>query len=70
MDVERDGIDVADGEIVAGRIIFGIKVLRDHFGCSLHEALDAYSARYEVLRRDRPADFSTSHEEYWKNFYS
>ncbi|MEU9479515.1 hypothetical protein [Streptomyces sp. NPDC048191] len=61
---------VVDDAIVAGRIILGLKTLRDHLGCSLHEALDAYAARYEVLRRERPADFTKSHEEYWANFYS
>ncbi|MGW5429286.1 hypothetical protein ACWET9_19065 [Streptomyces sp. NPDC004059] len=61
---------VVDDAIVAGRIILGLKTLRDHLGCSLHEALDAYVARYEVLRRERPADFTKSHEEYWANFYS
>ncbi|MDG4863246.1 hypothetical protein P8605_34425 [Streptomyces sp. T-3] len=57
MDSERSGTDVADGEIVAGRIISGMKVLRGHLGCSLHEALDAYTARYAELRQQRPADF-------------
>ncbi|MFF4664655.1 hypothetical protein [Streptomyces sp. NPDC001282] len=64
------GAGVADDMIVAGRIILGLKALRDHLGCSLHEALDAYVARYEVLRRERPADFTKSHQEYWANFYS
>ncbi|WP_455354663.1 hypothetical protein [Streptomyces sp. SYSU K217416] len=70
MDSESSGIDIADDEIIAGRIIFGIKALRDHLDCSLHEALDVYVARYEVLRRDRPDSFLKSHEAYWSNFYS
>ncbi|WNM30539.1 hypothetical protein RKE30_09040 [Streptomyces sp. Li-HN-5-11] len=61
---------MADDMIVAGRIILGLKTLRDHLDCSLHEALDAYVARYEVLQRERPADFTKSHEEYWANFHS
>ncbi|MEU3839224.1 hypothetical protein AB0E88_04215 [Streptomyces sp. NPDC028635] len=61
---------VADDMIVAGRIILGLMELREHRECSLREALDAYVARYEVLRRERPADFTRSHEEYWANFYS
>ncbi|MGV9344438.1 hypothetical protein ACWDSD_06420 [Streptomyces spiralis] len=69
MGTKGDGIDVADGEIIAGRIILGIKALRDHLGCSLHEALDVYTTRYDQLRRERPADFSISHEDYWKSFY-
>ncbi|MFJ8546939.1 hypothetical protein ACIRFH_34190 [Streptomyces sp. NPDC093586] len=70
MDPEDGGTGVADDEIIAGRILLGVKALRDHLGCSLHEALDAYSTRYEQLRRERPADFSSSHEDYWKNFHS
>ncbi|MET8570372.1 hypothetical protein [Streptomyces sp. NPDC004783] len=70
MGPKDSGIGVADGEIIAGRILLGIKALRDHLGCSLHEALDAYTRRYEQLRRERPADFSSSHEDYWKNFYA
>ncbi|TWV30455.1 hypothetical protein FRZ03_37405 [Streptomyces misionensis] len=61
---------MADDAIVAGRIILGLKTLCDHLGCSLREALDAYVARYEQLRRERPADFAKSHEEYWANFHS
>lgn len=62
---------MADDMIVAGRIILGLKTLRDHLGCSLHEALDAYLARYEVLRQQRPTVFDTkSHDEYWANFCS
>ncbi len=61
---------MADDAIVAGQIILGLRTLRDHLGCSLHEALDVYVARYEVLRRERTADFTKSHEEYWANFYS
>ncbi|WP_067400284.1 hypothetical protein [Streptomyces sp. F-3] len=64
------GAEVADDAIVTGQIILGLKTLRDHFGCSLHEALNVYVARYEVLRRERPADFTRSHEEYWTNFCS
>ncbi|MER7169971.1 hypothetical protein [Streptomyces mesophilus] len=63
-------IGIADDEIVAGRILLGIKAIRDHLGCSLHEALDAYVSRYQALRLERPTDFSVSHEQYWANFYS
>ncbi|MFF4948987.1 hypothetical protein ACWC2K_12230 [Streptomyces chattanoogensis] len=65
-----DTVGIADDEIIAGRIILGIKTIRDHLGCSVHDALDAYVARYRVLRRERPDDFATGHEEYWANFYS
>ena len=63
-------VDVADEQILNNQIIRGIKVFRDHLGCSLHEALSAFIARYEVLRAERPADFVCAHDEYWTGFYS
>lgn len=43
-----------DHDIVEGRTIIAIKTIRDTLGCSIHEAVDIYAARYEELRRDRP----------------
>ncbi|MFD9222321.1 hypothetical protein ACFWDI_20440 [Streptomyces sp. NPDC060064] len=63
-------VDVADDQILAGKIILGHKTLMDHLGCSLHEAIRSYAARYEVLRVERPDDFVCSHDEYWVGFYS
>ncbi|WP_328678342.1 hypothetical protein OG905_28500 [Streptomyces sp. NBC_00322] len=63
-------VDVADDQILAKQIIRGLKTLREHLGCSLHEALDVFAARYEVLRVERPDDFACSHAEYWVGFYS
>jgi hypothetical protein len=61
---------LADNEIIEGRIIHGIKIFKEHLGCSLHEALGAFTARYDVLRCERPGDFSKDHATYWENFYS
>ncbi|MFE7332926.1 hypothetical protein ACFU8W_50665 [Streptomyces sp. NPDC057565] len=47
-------IDVADDQILAKQIIRGLMVIREQLGCSLHEALDIFAARYEVLRVERP----------------
>ncbi|MGI5139176.1 MULTISPECIES: hypothetical protein [unclassified Streptomyces] len=63
-------ISLADDQIFGNQILRGIKILRDHLGCSLHEALNAFVARYEVLRAERPEDFACGHEEYWVGFYS
>ncbi|MEU6847374.1 hypothetical protein ABZ930_36450 [Streptomyces sp. NPDC046716] len=63
-------VSLADDQILNNQIIGGIKILRDHLGCSLHEALDALVARYEVLREERPEAFVCGHDEYWTGFYS
>jgi hypothetical protein len=63
-------VDVADDQILAKQIIRGLKTIRDYLDCSLHEALDAFVARYDVLRVQRPDDFVHSHDEYWIGFYS
>lgn len=63
-------VSLADDQILSNQILRGIKILRDHLGCSLHEALDAFAARYEVLRVERPEAFACGHDEYWAGFYS
>ncbi|MFD5652054.1 hypothetical protein [Streptomyces sp. NPDC127039] len=63
-------VDVADEQIVSNQIILGIQMLRDHLNCSLHEALDVFAARYEVLRAERPGDFVCGRDEYGVGFYS
>ncbi|MFF1681623.1 hypothetical protein ACFVYG_36950 [Streptomyces sp. NPDC058256] len=63
-------VDVADDLILSKQIIRGLQALREHLCCSLHEALDVFAARYEVLRKERPDDFACSHDEYWVGFYS
>ncbi|YCK40817.1 hypothetical protein ACNF49_44205 [Actinomadura sp. ATCC 39365] len=59
-----------DDLVVQGQTIRGIKLIKDTFECSLHEALDLYVDRYRRLRQTRPDDFTESHHEYWKGFYS
>ncbi|MFC5220724.1 hypothetical protein [Streptomyces coerulescens] len=63
-------VSLVDDQILANQIIPGIKTLRDHLDCPLHEALKVFVARYEVLRAERPEDFACGHEEYWTGFYS
>ncbi|AXL89997.1 hypothetical protein C4J65_18175 [Streptomyces sp. CB09001] len=63
-------VDVADEQIISNQIIRGVKTLRDHLDCSVHEALDVFVARYEVLRAERPGDFVCGRDEYGAGFYS
>ncbi|MFD8233674.1 hypothetical protein ACFV20_17575 [Streptomyces sp. NPDC059696] len=63
-------VDIADEQILTQQILQGIRTLREHLDCSLHEALDAFVARYELLRAERPGEFTCGHEEYWVGFYS
>ncbi|MEU3982992.1 hypothetical protein AB0F77_23395 [Streptomyces sp. NPDC026672] len=67
---EGAAVDVADDQILSRQIILAIKTLRDHLGCSLHEAMDVFAARYEVLRTERPDDFACGHAEYGAGFRS
>jgi hypothetical protein len=59
-----------DRDIVNHRIIFAINAIREARACTLREALDIFAERYEVLRRDRPDDFTVSREDYGRGFYS
>ncbi|MER7955712.1 hypothetical protein [Streptomyces sp. NPDC096030] len=63
-------ITVADDDILARRILPGIKALREHLGCSLQDALIAFTDRYEILRLERPSEFSEAPDTYWDGFYS
>ncbi|MFJ8018138.1 hypothetical protein [Streptomyces sp. NPDC096339] len=63
-------VTVADGEILAGRILPGIKAIREHLGCPLKDALLAFHARYEELRQEQPGAFAKTPDEYWSGFYS
>ncbi|MER7338556.1 hypothetical protein ABT403_11910 [Streptomyces sp. NPDC000075] len=60
----------ADDDILAGRILPGIKALRAHLDCSLQEAFLAVHARYEALQLERPDAFDKPPSEYWTGFYS
>ncbi|MEU6716097.1 hypothetical protein ABZ897_31915 [Nonomuraea sp. NPDC046802] len=59
-----------DELVIQGQTIRGIKLIKDTFECTLHEALDFYVDRYRQLRQTRPDDFVKKHEEYWEGFYS
>ncbi|MFJ9148492.1 hypothetical protein ACIRP7_10510 [Streptomyces sp. NPDC102270] len=57
-----------DRDILDHRIIVAITAIRETRGCTIHEAIDVFAARYEELRRDRPDDFSVRPEEYGRGF--
>jgi hypothetical protein len=59
-----------DRDILDHRILFAIKAIRETLGCTIHDAIDVFAARYEELRRDRPNDFTVGPEEYGRGFYS
>ncbi|MEW1635059.1 hypothetical protein AB0469_13375 [Streptomyces sp. NPDC093801] len=61
---------IADADILAGRILPGIKALRAHLGCSLQEAFLTFYARYEALQLEQPDAFDKTPSEYWEGFYS
>lgn len=61
---------VIDEHILQHQIIRVLKAPRDEFGYSIHEAIDAFSSRYEQLRETRPHEFTVSREDYAKNVYT
>lgn len=65
-----DRLPAIDEDILRHRMLPALMTLRAEFGYSIPEAIDAFSERYEQLRKTRPQDFAVSREEYGKNFYS
>lgn len=59
-----------DEHILRHRILPALAALREDFGYSIPEAIDAFSKRYEQLRETRSQEFTVSREDYGNNFYS
>ena len=59
-----------DEHILHNRIFPALVALREEFGYSIPEAIDAFNERYEQLRETRPEEFTVSREDYGQNFYS
>ena len=59
-----------DDYILQNKKILFVKTFRDHTGCSIHEALDVLTGRYDVLRQEKPDVFMQDHDDYWRHFYS
>ncbi|MEU8843341.1 hypothetical protein AB0D97_30155 [Streptomyces roseus] len=49
-------LSFADEEILGGMTIKAIKLIRDHLGCSIHEALDILQSRSQQLLREHSND--------------
>lgn len=56
-----------DRRILDHRIVLPLKAIMDASGCTRHEAIGTFGARYGNLRRDRPDDFRVSREECGRN---
>jgi hypothetical protein len=61
---------VIDEHILQHRIVQALKALREEFGYSIHEAIGAFSNRYEQLWETRPQEFTVSREDHGKNVYT
>jgi len=62
--------DTLDSLIIANRKLEAMQLLRERFGLSIGEALEALTARYRELRTASPDQFTYSDAEYWEGFYS
>jgi hypothetical protein len=65
-----DRLAAIDEHILHHRMLPALVALREEFGYSIPEAIDAFSKRYEQLRETRPQEFTVSREDYGRNFYS
>ncbi len=69
-DLMTDRWAVIDEHILQRRIVQALKALREESGYSIHEAIHAFSNRYEQLREMRSQEFTISREDYGKNIYT
>ncbi len=65
--IDWDALDVL---VLSGQRVQFLARVCDAADVDLKEAMDALQRRYDLLRRSRPHDFTQTHEEYWKDFYS
>jgi len=69
-DDERMQWDALDPLVLSGAKLEFIVAVREATGIGLSEAQDLLHRRYDLLRRERPQDFTRSHDAYWADFYS
>ena len=55
--------------ILSCNILEALKKIRELCGVGLNEAKDIHWERYQQLRKERPGDFTCSHDEYWAEVY-
>ena len=65
-----DEFDQLDRLIIERQVLRAFVLIRELFGCSLHEAIEFFWARYEKLRQTRPDEFTVSPEEYERGIYT
>jgi hypothetical protein len=51
-------------------ILPAILAIRRFAGVGIKDAIDVHIERYRKLRTERPAEFSCSDEDYWRDVYS
>ena len=59
-----------DELIFANRKLELLQILRERHSCTLAEAIQVFTERYNVLRKGEPDRFIVSHGDYWAGFYS
>lgn len=69
-EISDDAWSVIDEALFAQHIIEAIRLVRAAGDCSLREAIDLVSARYNVLIAREPHRFVVGPNEYWAEFYS
>lgn len=58
-----------DACILACNILGALIRIRAACECSLNDAKSIHWERYQLLRRERAAEFACSHEQYWDGVY-
>jgi hypothetical protein len=64
--MQSGGWGEIDEMIVTRKILPAVHAIRDLSGCSLSQALELLSDRYDFLRGRRSQDFTTGPDEYWQ----
>jgi hypothetical protein len=68
--MQRDGWDEIDEMIVTQKILPALQAIRQLAGCSLPQAIDLFSDRYDLLRERRSDDFTVGPDEYARGVYT
>ena len=61
---------VIDEDVLHQRVVPALVALREEFGYSMSEAIEAFNQRYMQLRETRPQEFTVSREDYGQGVYT
>jgi hypothetical protein len=61
---------VIDEDVLHQRVVPALVALREEFGYSMSEAIEAFNHRYMQLRETRPQEFTVSREDYGQGVYT